>query len=58
MHGHMILKFTVVGIGVKGFQCSDVDANCAEGAQISGCSSKRPGPMPRIQYEGQEATIS
>jgi len=29
----------------------------AEGFQISGCSSKRPRPLPCVLYEGQEGTI-
>lgn len=49
---------TVAGSGVTEFQCSDVDADCTESAEISGCSSKRPGPMPCILYERQEVTIS
>ena len=53
-----VVGYTVVGTGVAEFQCSDVDADRAEAAQISGCSSERPGPVPCIQYEGQEVTIS
>jgi hypothetical protein len=56
--GLTVVGNTVVGIGVTEFQCSDVDADCAESAEISGCGSKRPGPMPRILYERQEGTVS
>ena len=35
-----------------------MDAYCAEGAQISGCSSKRPEPLLCVLYEGQEGTIT